>query len=166
MKKLITIILILFAIQGMAQDGISYKLKDITAVWVANTLNIDAMRVANATSLFDRYLPEKTIVYNTEENIFWKLKENAKPTQTLMTTEVKYSDINALVKSFNNIFVELFFEYEKDCYNDSTKICKHEFIKTDSLEQGVYAGYEQYICRWHHKEPTFADFIQWVKGDN
>jgi hypothetical protein len=63
-------------------------------------------------------------------------------------------------------------EYKQDCYNDSTLEHTHiaSWVDKCYIQTGNLAdGYEfVLVCddsthyEWIHKEPTFADFIEWL----
>ena len=52
--------------------------------------------------------------------------------------------------------------YKQLCYNDSALVGDWQFVPTDTLGDGVYNGYTTYIKRWIHKEPTFAEFMEYM----
>jgi len=120
MKNLITILLVSFATQGMAQDSLFLQ------NYEKENLYQDSSSI-NYHGFYSKLINSNDLI------------------------------IDALFKNF--------FEYQKDCYNDSTEICGYEFIVTDTLGYGgIYVGYNQYVCKWYHKEPTLSDFTEWLKN--
>ena len=73
------------------------------------------------------------------------------------------------VKQYTVITDQLLFEYETDCFNDST--AHYYYSVSDMFESWevqcnkgdttIFGG----ICpeHWHHEEPTFKGFIKWLK---
>lgn len=68
-----------------------------------------------------------------------------------------------------NITAALLFEYETECFNDSTEVTYDFYKRGDdtlsavpNIDPGFWHGY---LGRWsiyEHKEPTFKDFINWL----
>lgn len=67
-------------------------------------------------------------------------------------------------------YINAIFEYEKECYNDSTLI-KVNVNKDKNVqwvtEDGIVGTSLMYFPpvwedKWVHKEPTFSDFILWL----
>lgn len=69
------------------------------------------------------------------------------------------------------IIAELFLEYEKECYADSTFVEMHcykyqgdeYFRPKDCIDPGFYLGYVGLKSWYEHKEPTFKGFIEFIK---
>ena len=66
---------------------------------------------------------------------------------------------------FNIITDQMLFEYETDCYNDSTLYKKGTLMVRD-VGNGNMAGGINYVDTWIHKQPTFPDFIKWLHNRN
>ena len=71
--------------------------------------------------------------------------------------------------NINCSVIQLLFEYEAECKKDSfqVKTWIDPNHKTDlgngvGISTAIAGGY--YKIEWKHKEPTFSDFIQWLKS--
>jgi len=126
MKNLITILLVSFVIQGMAQDSLFLQ------VYEKKNLYQDSTSI-NYHGFYSKSMNSNDLI------------------------------IDALFKNF--------FEYQKDCYNDSIPVI-YDFYLYDndtikfhpSIDPGFCPGY---LGRWviyEHKEPTLSDFIEWLKN--
>ena len=56
-------------------------------------------------------------------------------------------------------------EYEKHCYNDSTKYKYFDTIRANVYPSALYIVRRNPIkaTSYTHKTPTFADFLKWIK---
>lgn len=63
-------------------------------------------------------------------------------------------------------------EYSTECYNDSVKRCGYNYKNPITLTNGINLDacdntlvmFPEYECVWIHKEPTFPDFMEWLKA--
>lgn len=61
------------------------------------------------------------------------------------------------------ITIGLLFEYETECYNDSTEIIiKNHLFVTDGADTVGYYNTSFPTGIYEHKQPTFPDFIKWL----
>jgi hypothetical protein len=65
------------------------------------------------------------------------------------------------------LIVTLMFTYEAECYNDSTYVEYYQHNPPPMSDDGtcVLSIYipPTLIKEWQHKEPTFKDFVRWVR---
>lgn len=109
----------------------------------------------------DQFTTKKRVfAYNSAIHIFEEGKSNS-----------LYKDEYVL-----RVLLGLYEEYEKECWNDSTEQCfnYYEFggglyadFKTPCSEYdydlGINAGYKGTHKEWIHREPTFQDFMAYLK---
>jgi len=70
-------------------------------------------------------------------------------------------DYNGLTdKDIINVILSSYNEYSQECYNDSAYKCGYVTI----WEKNKSYGWSDYQCNWIHKEPTFTDFMEWLKN--
>ena len=98
---------------------------------------------------------------------------------TLLTVLVLNINAQITVKSYKyeEVLCFLLEKYETDCYNDSVKMISffQNFIGYQTITEGEYNklkespfyDIDEYVyditVKYIHKEPTFADFINWMK---
>lgn len=84
----------------------------------------------------------------------------------LDSSRIAYTSYFSMDKAIDYRIAELLTEYEKDCYNDSTQVMVYVNPNTEKSDSSytLMAGWNELI--WKHKEPTFADFIKWLKTKN
>ena len=95
---------------------------------------------------------------------------------------ILFQDIKTGEITFDSSFVKQFMEqsvlkyllkYRQECYNDSTK-ATYDFYKygndtvmrMPSCDPGFHQGYIGRKSIYEHKQPTFADFIDWLERRN
>lgn len=77
------------------------------------------------------------------------------------------SDTIVLTNDYNlaweiDITAGMLFEYEKECYNDSTKnIIGKGNVTCYPVSPPIFK-YESYDTLYTHRQPTFDGFIQWL----
>ena len=109
-----------------------------------------------------RYVPRKdTFIKVDGEEYLWY---NA-ATWTYVDSSVYYNNLNFLTS--------ILLKYRQECYNDSTK-ATYDFYKygndtvmrMPSCDPGFHQGYIGRKSIYEHKQPTFADFIDWLERRN
>ena len=85
--------------------------------------------------------------------------------QTIMKPEI--DSLKTVCDSDVLITLKLLIEYEKFCYNDSTEIDVYvdPNVKTE-VAPGIYSTtlmMGHFEKKWVHRQPTVADFVQWVR---
>jgi len=73
---------------------------------------------------------------------------------------VKDGDKYIVVEGPGQIQYEDWQRYKTECYNDSTKICGYVFVPINPQQLG-YGGYDEWQCRFTHRQPTFDGFMEW-----
>lgn len=91
------------------------------------------------------------------------------PTCSIAQFEKTPKQYKIFAESQTQITIQLLFQYEKECFNDSTvsyyfRLCDDADCWNLPCEKGSFDEFgNQCPEHWKHKEPTFADFLLWLR---
>lgn len=83
---------------------------------------------------------------------------------------VSYDSAKVNIGGAELITIKLLLEYEKECYNDSTYVEYWQYQEQQSYTDSTGLSWNHCVYippikikEWQHKEPTFKDFLVWIR---
>ena len=163
MKTILLILLIAFGMGAMAQIDSSFYLSDsVTIEWNSQEDIYDVRDYI--------IIGIDTFYYSREELELWLKQPQPNYKLKVNTNWSPYNDTVKPIKiNLYDIPITIgdIFEYEKECHKDTTMIVGWKIIK-DTLDIETYDSsiyimtYQEPIYQFRD-EPTFKDFIKWIK---
>jgi hypothetical protein len=177
MKKLLIILIALVAVSCVAQEN--------DTAWYKNEYrNPDVENVDSIIAMMDSIFPIEHVGSIRNSVGSWKRARHLKTIKFGVVKKMAAFPLKegTVVLDENNpgalrnatFAEELLFliqDYEEDCYNDSSYIELYQYYDSElptKLTNMIVATYPIYMVPiivkgWHHKEPTFKGFSEWIK---